>query len=253
MDKKLELLLNESDKIFNDMKEVYFLDDKDANTFLNKLGEYPHAFVLGCLMDVQIDSEKACIIPYKIYKDLGHFDIYKLKEKGLDYYKDFFNKNGLHRFKNKKPEVFYNAIERIIKYYDGDVSKIWENNPSSASVVYKFLEFKGCGQKVSSMAANILANQFKIKMSDYKNIDISTDDHIIRIIYRLGFIKCEKYNELTNEEKKSLVIERARELNPEFPGKIDFVCWKLGRDYCHKNNPDCDKCYMNKVCAKMIN
>ena len=253
MDKRLELLFNESDKIFNDMIEVYFLDDKYANTFLNKLGEYPHAFVLGCLMDVQIDFEEAWIIPYKIYKDLGHFDIYKLKDKGLNYYKDFFNKNKLHRFNNKKSEAFYDAIERIIKYYSGDASKIWENKPSSFLVVARFLEFKGCGQKVSSMATNILANQFKIEMSDYSSIDISADVHVIRVMYRLEFIEFERYNQLENEKKKLLVIHKARELNPKFPGKIDFVCWKLGKDYCHKNNPDCDKCYMNKVCAKNMN
>lgn len=253
MDKRLELLLNESDEIFSNMKELHFLDDKDANIFLNKLEEYPHAFVLGCLMDVQVSSKKAWIIPYKIYKDLNNFDIYELNKKGLDYYKNFFNKNKLHRFNNDKAEIFYNAIERIIKYYDGDASKIWKDNPSSSSIVYKFLEFRGCGQKVANMAANTLANQFKIKMNDYSSIDISADVHVIRVMYRLGFIEFERYNQLENEKRKLLVIYKARELNPQFPGKIDFVCWKLGRDYCHENNPDCNKCYMNKVCEKNIN
>ncbi|MEI0477123.1 iron-sulfur cluster loop [Brachyspira pulli] len=253
MDKRLELLLNNTEELFENMKEVHFLDDKEANTFLNKLEKYPHAFVLGCLMDVQMGSEKAWIIPYKIYKDLGYFDIYKLKDKGLDYYKDFFNNNNLHRFNNKKSETFYEAIDRIIKYYNGDASKIWENKPNSFLVVSRFLEFKGCGQKVASMATNILANQFKINMIDYSSIDISADFHVIRVMYRLGFIEFERYNQLENEKKKLLVICKARELNPTFPGKIDFVCWKIGRDYCHEKNPDCDKCYMNKVCAKIIN
>ncbi|MDA0065854.1 iron-sulfur cluster loop [Brachyspira hyodysenteriae] len=202
MDKRLELLLNESDEIFSNMKELHFLDDKDANIFLNKLEEYPHAFVLGCLMDVQISSKKAWIIPYKIYKDLNNFDIYELNKKGLDYYKNFFNKNKLHRFNNDKAEIFYNAIERIIKYYDGDASKIWKDNPSSSSIVYKFLEFRGCGQKVANMAANTLANQFKIKMNDYSSIDISADVHVIRVMYRLGFIEFERYNQLENDKKE---------------------------------------------------
>lgn len=175
-------------------------------------------------MDVQISYEKVWIIPYKVYKDLGYFDMYKLHKQGLDYYKDFFNDKKLHRFNNDKAEIFYNAIARIIKYYDGDASKIWKDSPSSASIVYKFFEFKGCGQKIANMAANTLANQFKIEMSDYKNIDISADVHIIRVIYRLGFIEFERYNQLEDDKKKLLVIHKARELNPQFPGKICFAC-----------------------------
>ncbi|MDA0053768.1 hypothetical protein OFR37_02420 [Brachyspira hyodysenteriae] len=52
------------------------------------------------------------------------------------------------------------------------------------------------------MAANTLANQFKIEMSDYKNIDISADVHIIRVIYRLGFIEFERYNQLEDNKKE---------------------------------------------------
>lgn len=68
MDKRLELLLNEFDEIFSNMKELHFLDDKDANIFLNKLEEYPHAFVLGCLMDVQISSKKHGLYRIKYIK-----------------------------------------------------------------------------------------------------------------------------------------------------------------------------------------
>ena len=94
------------------------------------------------------------------------------------------------------------------------------------------------------MAANILARQFKIPMLDYYCIDISPDVHIRRVLYRLGFVE--------KEASPDMVIYKARELNPEFPGLIDFVCWKIGRNYCRPKFKDCEckKCDMNEACSK---
>ena len=42
-------------------------------------------------------------------------------------------------------------------------------------MVYRFLEFNGVGPKIASMAANILAREFKIPFADYFSIDISAE------------------------------------------------------------------------------
>lgn len=215
---KIKLLIKKSKKLFEEDKAiVHLVNDEKQNKFLNDLENYPHAFVLACLMDKKIKAERAWAIPYKIYKELKSFDIYKLKEKGKGYYKDLFNKNKFHIFNNDMAEVFYNGICRIIDKYEGKANKIWNDNPSSATVVYRFLEFDGCGIKIATMAANILARQFKIPMKDYYSIDISPDVHVRRVLYRLGFIE--------KNAKVERVIYKARELNPEYPGLIDFVCW----------------------------
>lgn len=243
MDKIKKLLIEKSQKLFDENKAiVHFTDDKEQNDFLNNLEKYPHAFVLACLMDKQIKAERAWAIPYKIYKEIGDFDIYKLKEKGKEYYKNLFNRDNFHRFNDTLSKVFYNGVCHIIDKYKGKANKIWENNPSSATVVYRFLEFEGCGIKIATMSANILARQFKIPMSDYYSIDISPDVHIRRVLYRLGFIE--------KNAKVERVIYKARELNPEFPGLIDFVCWKIGREYCKSKIKDCGDCFMNEVCPK---
>ena len=238
---KIKLLIEKSQKLFDENKaNVHFTDDKEQNDFLNDLEKYPHAFVLACLMDRQIKAERAWAIPYKIYKEIGDFDIYKLKEKKEKYYRKLFNEKKFHRFNDKFSKIFYEGVCHIIDKYKGKANKIWENKPSSATVVYRFLEFEGCGIKIATMSANILARQFKIPMSDYYSIDISPDVHIKRVLYRLGFIE--------REAEIDMVIYKARELNPEFPGLIDFVCWKIGREYCKSKIKDCGDCFMNEVC-----
>lgn len=242
---KIKLLIEKSKKLFEEDKAiVHLVNDEKQNKFLNDLENYPHAFVLACLMDKKIKAERAWAIPYKIYKELKSFDIYKLKEKGKGYYKDLFNKNKFHIFNNDMAEVFYNGICRIIDKYEGKANKIWNDNPSSATVVYRFLEFDGCGIKIATMAANILARQFKIPMKDYYSIDISPDVHIRRVLYRLGFIE--------KNAKVERVIYKARELNPEYPGLIDYLCWEIGKNYCKPKFKDCkcENCFMNEVCPK---
>lgn len=235
--KLVEIAKNEFKK---NIAIVHFTDDEEQNKFLNDLSKYPHAFVLACLMDKQMKAERAWEIPYKVFKELGRFDINYLSAVPLSKYKEMFNKGSFHRFNDTSATNFYNAVIKIKRDYNGDASKIWANNPSSASVVSRFLEFDGIGIKIATMATNILARQFKIPMSDYYSIDISPDTHIQRILKRLGY--------LSENATIDQVIYKAREINPEFPGLIDFSCWKIGRENCHPNNPTCKSCPLNNEC-----
>lgn len=224
---------------------MYFLDDVEANKFLTDLKNYPHAYFLACLMERQISAERAWEIPWIIKNELNSFDINILGAQSLDYYEKVFSSKSLHRFNKKMANCFYLAVHRIIDSYEGDVSKIWSNSPSSASVVYNFLQFKGCGLKIATMTANILANQFKIPFSDFYSIDISPDVHIRRVLKRVGLVEQDANNDS--------IIYKARELNPEFPGIIDFTCWEIGRKYCKAGkNPLCSKCPIGLNCKKYI-
>ena len=242
---RIKLLIEKAKELFNKNEAIVnFTNNEEQNKLLNDFSNYPHAFVLACLMDRQIKAERAWAIPYKIYKEVGDFDIYKLEEKGKEYYKELFNQNKFHRFNDTLSKVFYNGVCHIIDKYEGKADKIWNDNPSSATVVYRFLEFYGGGIKIATMAANILAREFKIPMLDYYCIDISPDVHIRRVLYRLGFIE--------KNAKVERVIYKARELNPEFPGLIDPICWEIGREYCKPEIKDCKcgDCFMNEVCPK---
>lgn len=196
-------------------------------------------------MDRQIKAEQAWSIPCTINKVLGGFSIDLLKAVSLKDYKSIFETNRLHRFNNDMAEVFYYAVHRIFQEYNGDLSKIWANEPSSAKVVYDFLQFKGSGVKIATMAANILARDFHVPFSDYYSIDISPDVHVKRVLRRTGLV--------SNDAENDSVIYKARELNPVFPGIIDHSCWEIGRKWCHeRGTPDCENCAIRSVCGKVI-
>jgi len=220
---------------------VHLTGVQEYDTLLNDLDNTPHTFVLACLMDKQIKAERAWVIPCLVMKEFGT-DIHSLNKISEDEYIMFFNKNTLHRFNNEMGKVFKSGVQRIIGIYSGDASLIWKGKPSSAKVVYDFLQFKGAGVKIATMAVNILARQFLVEFADYYSIDVSPDVHIRRVMWRMGLI-----DDVSNTDA---VIYKARELNPEFPGIIDFSAWEIGREYCRPNNPRCDICNVSAECLR---
>ena len=221
-----------------------FVKDPEANILLNDFDNFPHAYVLACCTDRQVVAEVAWMIPSKLRDIFGDFSIEKLSSISLDDYIQIFNEHKLHRFNNVMAKVFYSAVQKIIIDYNGDASNIWKGEPSSAAVVYRFLQFEGVGIKIATMAANILARDFKIPFSDYYSIDISLDIHIRRVIRRSGLV--------SNDANEESIIYKARELYPEFPGIIDYPCWGIGRTWCRPRNPNCEECIIKSDCLKNI-
>jgi endonuclease III len=149
----------------------------------------------------------------------------------------------LHRF-DKMGDLFHLGIQRIANQYSGDASRIWKGNPSSAAVVYRFLEFRGIGPKIATMAANLLARIFKIPFADYFSIDISADVHVLRVFSRLGLCPSDASTEQ--------IRYKARALHPAFPGIMDSPSWEIGRDWCDSQSPKCNGCYMSDLCPTAL-
>lgn len=248
MDQKAirDRLVSNGQKRFRAKPELSnFTSIPEANELINDLENHPHAYVLACIMDRQIRAERAWLIPYEISCRLdGEFSMETLSNLTQRKINSLMkNPKPLHRFVDKMSGCFHSGIQRINEHYGGNASLIWNDKPSSADVVYRFLEFDGVGPKIATMATNILARNFKVKFSDYFSIDISADVHVRRVFGRLGL---SPVNATLDQ-----VIFRARGLNPTFPGILDFPCWEIGRNWCKPKNPECSNCCMDEICPKV--
>ncbi|MHA1223774.1 MAG: iron-sulfur cluster loop [Candidatus Heimdallarchaeaceae archaeon] len=245
MKQLLKILVDFGEEYLNKPYEmIEFTDNKEANILPNNLKEFPHAFVLACIMDRQIKTEKAWMIPYFFSKEIGGFDFSTLLDLNLTKIEKIFEKHKLHRFNKKMARNFLLGIKKIHEKYDDDASKIWKNNPKSATVIRRFLEFKGIGAKIANMATNILYRDFKIKMQDIMFIDISIDALVRRVMKRTGLVD----KDSSDEE----LIYRAKELSPNYPGIIDRKMWLIGKYFCSSKNPNCTECPLTNFCPKNI-
>lgn len=130
-------------------------------------------------MDRQIVAERAWLIPWHLATALGGFTFSTLRSLSHDDFTKLLTEPvNLHRFPSVMAENLHSAVGRIAAEYQGDASRIWRDQPSSADVVVRFLRFRGVGPKIATMAANILARDFKVPMADYYSIDVSADVHV---------------------------------------------------------------------------
>lgn len=237
-----EVLIGRGEALFSGEPVcVKFTNNAEANALLNDLDLHPHAFVLACIMDRQIKAERAWLIPHHIAKKLGEFSFSVLRALSLDEVRTLIlEPEPLHRFPEEMSRNFHAAVRRIASIYDGDAACIWRDRPGSASVVLRFLGFRGVGPKIATMATNILARDFKIPLADHYSIDVSADVHVRRVFTRLGLVP----------EGASLeeIIYTARAINPSFPGLLDFPAWEIGRLWCRPTAPACSECYMRALC-----
>ncbi len=220
---------------------IQFTKNQAADEFLNNIETFPHAYVLGCVVDRQMPSERAWMIPFKIAEAIGGRDFRAFQGISRSGIHQLMNEpTPLHRYADIMADNLFQAIQIIGEKYNGLASNIWADSPSSSEVVYRFLEFPGIGQKIATMAANILAREFKVPFADYYSIDISVDVHVRRVFGRLGLTP--------DNADNNQIIFRARSLSPEFPGLLDNPCFEIGKQWCKPEAPLCFQCYMAKIC-----
>jgi uncharacterized HhH-GPD family protein len=218
-----------------------YTGDAAADAMMNNLDQYPHAFVLACIADRQIKTEKAWIIPHRLSERIGSFTIEALAKLTLEDWRELMSRPfPLHRFVEAMARHYDSAVKRLVQQYDSDASRIWKGMPSSAEVVYRFSQFDGVGPKIANMAANLLVRNFKVEFSDYSSIDIAVDVHVRRVFSRLGLCR--------EDAEAHDIIFLTRILSPSFPGLMDKECFDIGREWCGSDRPQCGKCYLSDVC-----
>ena len=221
----------------------------------------PNAFLFAAIFDRGIWAEDAWERPYQLKKRLGHLDIEKIAkmpqdELALEIGPHKYGKGeSLHRYYNVISKSIILASELLLKKYEGNAANIWPNSANAEDVASKLLEFHGIGQKISNMLLIFLIKYYGVRLSNLGKIDIAVDINVARVFLRTGLITAERgKTSYSVREIKESIIQKARELYPEFPGALDEPAYDIGREWCTAEGAYCDyekdPCPLTKVCTK---
>jgi endonuclease-3 len=239
-----KILFDKAQKMHNKPRSIVpFTNIPESDSLLNNIEKYPHFFVLGCIVDRQIPAERAWNIPLIVSKECGGIEFNNFLSLNLDNYKSIFSEKRLHRFNEQMAGHFYWAVQTIHTEYQDNASNIWlKGQPTCKEVIDRFARFSGVGQKISTMATNILVREFKVPLKNVNEIDISVDSQIQKVFKRTGLVPANASN--------LQIIEAARKIYPKYPGIADSIIWEIGRDWCKTDLSGCPECYLNDYCPK---
>ncbi len=240
------LVRNGSHALHAERGPIKFSPKPRVNEVLNDIGTYPHLFVLGIQMDRGIESALAWEVPFRVREELGlkSFDFAEFCKPTIEELVQVFIGTGLHRYPAKMARIFHNTLGHIEQAYDGEAQRIWNDKPSSATLIKRFLQFDGMALRMAAKAANSLYRDFKVGLSDATSLDVSPEYFVRRVFLRTGFIS----RQSSDEE----LIYLARELHLKYPGVFDKPCLDIVRTVCWPEKPNCRECRLNRGCLKII-
>lgn len=215
----------------------------------------PNAFLIGSIFNYQILFQKAWEAPFKLKQRLGHLDAALIASMKFDDLYAVISGGGrgqsLHRFNSILTNKVISACGQLVAEYDGNAANIWPDQTSASVVMGRLEKFDGISQKIGNMMTRLLGTWFGVHLTDWNTIDIAVDRHVERVFRRTGLI------ENSNQQTKRLVIQKARDLCPDFPGKLDDPAFKIGVDWCNEQRPLCDEirkertCPISQVCKRV--
>lgn len=215
----------------------------------------PNAFLIGSIFDYQIPFRKAWEAPFKLKQRLGHLDVSVISEMSFD---DLYshvhgggNGRSLHRFNTLLTRKVIAGCQRLVLLYDGSAANIWPDGSSALEVMSRLEEFEGISQKIGNMMVRLLGTWFGVHLLQWNRIDIAVDRHVERVFRRTGLVGD------GGKQLKRLVIDKARLLCPDFPGKLDDPAFNIGEKWCSELGPNCGVlrdgrvCPLSSICKKI--
>ncbi|BCW97492.1 MAG: hypothetical protein KatS3mg024_0319 [Armatimonadota bacterium] len=111
-------MVNEAQQKLKEPKQfIVFTGNHDADNLLNDLDNHPHAFVVACIMDRQIKTERAWTIPWELKDRPGSFEMDFLANLTQEDIAEAMGKpTPLHRFVETMAENLFHGIQRIIEH-----------------------------------------------------------------------------------------------------------------------------------------
>ena len=217
-----------------------FTPDAAADAFVRKDA---FAFLVAVICDEQVRFETAWAAPLKLKQRLGHWDIQRIANERDNVLAAFSVRPALHRWVSTTAIRVVEAAVRVIERYEGDASRIWNDEPSAAELRDRFESFVGIGQKKSAMAVEILERALRVPLRQLAGSDVAVDVHVRRVFLRSG---------LAERDDIRHMVQVARSANPDRPGALDYPAWEIGRVWCRPTNPNCADCPIGLVCPRLI-
>jgi hypothetical protein len=125
--------------------------------------------------------------------------------------------------------------ERLTRLYDGDSRRLWEGNPTPASLIDLLETRLELSEQLSHMVAGALA--------DFGIIEgrgpVKADTHVRRVLGRV--VTGQKISAPDAEAVASCLYS-------ENPWLLDRSLYTLGTEVCHATAPDCAACYLKDEC-----
>jgi uncharacterized HhH-GPD family protein len=218
-----------------------------------------NALLFGAIFDFMIAYEKAWWAPYELKRRLGHLDTYIISQIPTDllqvYIQNGSHGSSLHRFPSKLAERIISACKLLNSKYSGNARNIWPDGTSANVVVERLEEFSGISQKISHMLCRLLGCYFGVSLTNWEKIDVAVDRHVARVFLRTGLVQ--KKNGVHNINSiRQEIIDRARILNPSYPGSLDEPAFTIGLKWCTSEIAKCNAvgqpCPLYISCRKCI-
>ena len=151
------------------------------------------------------------------------------------YVPDMAEDNGDGTTYTVKKEDFYNKFEDYVPegYFDSEEQHL----KSLSDMAKEIVDFVVDNITVLNRVVNYYSKSY------YLGYDKEND--VVTVCRQSKYSD----SELVEIEK---IIYKARSMNPDFPGLIDYTCWKLGKDICKSQKPKCSECLFNNDCPKYI-
>jgi uncharacterized HhH-GPD family protein len=205
--------------------------------------EDPFAFLLAVIFDQNIPYVRAWRAPLELQRRLGAVDPATLLADPEAVRAAVGEAPALHRFVEKMPRWLVSAAHRVMENYSGDAGSIWSGSPTAKDLQARFLAFDGIGQKKAAMAVELLERHLGVSVTMMEGSNIAYDIHVRRVFMRAG---------LADRDDPSEMVAVARELHPDRPGALDDPAWRIGAQWCHRQDPECGACAIRQACPKLV-
>ena len=174
----------------------------------------------------------------KLYRENSKFFtpnyISKLSNNSLSTYL----RQYLHpRYINEAVRRFQLNTEVLIKRYEGDPRKIFENTLLCHEVIKRLKDFRGFGPKIGNFFVRTMINTFSYNFTDVDSVLPPVDIHDVRIAYLLGYVDEDKMTSKNINIVKKLWSESCKRSKKSWL-VFDKALWLLGSEGKPKSKED---------------